>query len=539
MKRLTTILAGLLLFGGLGFAQGINAQVQVTNDYRSGIGELNKLGLAMTVPDTAYRFDYSFDYSVFDSPYLGAYEFSPYSVRITPEPSVRKPSKLYLRAGTGYSFNPLLQAVYTPVSDGSFGLSLYQDLHGYLGDYWQVNDNLRPVRSRYFGADMSENLGAAATWRGRRSVMSLALDYKGVFNRDERLTDFYNAGKFTARIKSNSLDEKRFYYDLALSAQLASDRASAVLEPVDMVQASYGADAVVGPVLNRNFRLLVDVSARHDKYYNIFKTDATWVSAVPKFYFSYGGFDLMAGAALDYCSGLFVHPVAKARLGTRSGVINIEAGLKGGTRLSSFSGLKDAMSRFNASFVSGITTVSVENINLYAGFDGHIGSFFQYALKGGYASVRDELALGLRMSGTTPVAALLPSGYDYAYADLDLSWHSERFDLLADLDFRRNNASLPEQAFSLPMFKGSLGAVYNIRRRIFVGASCEGVTERHTASGFKLPGYADLSVYGEYRLPSGLGFWLRGGNLLNMPLQRIPGYAERGINLSVGISLNL
>ena len=55
----------------------------------------------------------------------------------------------------------------------------------------------------------------------------------------------------------------------------------------------------------------------------------------------------------------------------------------------------------------------------------------------------------------------------------------------------------------------------------------------------KLPGYADLGVYGEYVSPHLLSYWFRVGNLLNMTVQRNPLYAEKGVNFTVGISLSL
>ena len=54
-----------------------------------------------------------------------------------------------------------------------------------------------------------------------------------------------------------------------------------------------------------------------------------------------------------------------------------------------------------------------------------------------------------------------------------------------------------------------------------------------------IPGYADLGVYFEYAPSRILSVWARGGNLLNMTIQRNPIYAEKGINFTVGVCLNL
>ena len=54
-----------------------------------------------------------------------------------------------------------------------------------------------------------------------------------------------------------------------------------------------------------------------------------------------------------------------------------------------------------------------------------------------------------------------------------------------------------------------------------------------------VPGFADLGIYAELSSSRKLSFWLRGGNLLNMTVQRNPLYAEKGVNFTFGICLNL
>ena len=54
-----------------------------------------------------------------------------------------------------------------------------------------------------------------------------------------------------------------------------------------------------------------------------------------------------------------------------------------------------------------------------------------------------------------------------------------------------------------------------------------------------MPGFIDLGVNAEYALSRKLSFWLRGGNLLDMEIQRNLMYAEKGINFTAGICLSL
>ncbi len=85
MRRLI-ISGGLLLTFAVSLtAQKINQSVQVTNDYETRFADFKKSEPDLVLPDSLYAFDYSFDYSVFDSPYKGSYEFTPYNVEIVHE----------------------------------------------------------------------------------------------------------------------------------------------------------------------------------------------------------------------------------------------------------------------------------------------------------------------------------------------------------------------------------------------------------------------------------------------------------------------
>jgi hypothetical protein len=76
-----TIMACVALGAPLA-AQNINQSVQVTNDYVTRFADFQKQGPVLQVPDSLYRFDYDFDYSVFEYRLrTGAYEFSPYASR--------------------------------------------------------------------------------------------------------------------------------------------------------------------------------------------------------------------------------------------------------------------------------------------------------------------------------------------------------------------------------------------------------------------------------------------------------------------------
>ena len=97
---------------------------------------------------------------------------------------------------------------------------------------------------------------------------------------------------------------------------------------------------------------------------------------------------------------------------------------------------------------------------------------------------------------------------------------------------------------------GDVSFEYNWKKRIFAGVDCVFSTGRHGSVWVKIPGapgpeaavipgYADLGVNFKYAFSRDFSVWARGGNLLNMTIQRNPLYAEKGANLTVGICLNL
>ena len=95
-------------------AQNLDPTVVVSRDYEGKLMEVHKPKIEMAVPDSVLRFDLEFDYSVSDSPYKGAYDFTPYVLDMKPSPTYRHNSRLYLNAGAGYQFHPELDLVWSP-----------------------------------------------------------------------------------------------------------------------------------------------------------------------------------------------------------------------------------------------------------------------------------------------------------------------------------------------------------------------------------------------------------------------------------------
>ena len=137
-SRLTLTVLALTACFAAASAQTFNPSVEVTNAYEGKPVDARKQELAMQIPDSLLVFDYDFDYSVFDNPYKGSYEFSPYLINMKPEPVPYAGRNFYLRAGAGYSLHPELALMYSPTATGKWKLDVYDGFQGYLGSYRRI-----------------------------------------------------------------------------------------------------------------------------------------------------------------------------------------------------------------------------------------------------------------------------------------------------------------------------------------------------------------------------------------------------------------
>ena len=116
MKRYIYLASALLMFAVCesASAQELDPTVVVNRAYEGQLVEVNKPSFDMMVPDSVTRFDLDFDYTVFEKPYMGTYEFSPYLLKMQPSSAVQKRRQLYLKAGAGYTLYPTFDLVWSP-----------------------------------------------------------------------------------------------------------------------------------------------------------------------------------------------------------------------------------------------------------------------------------------------------------------------------------------------------------------------------------------------------------------------------------------
>ena len=73
--------------GTLCHAQNLDPTVEVSRAYEGKLLEVHKPVMPMSQPDSVSQFNLKFDYSVFDNPFKGSYEFNPYMLNMRPEPA--------------------------------------------------------------------------------------------------------------------------------------------------------------------------------------------------------------------------------------------------------------------------------------------------------------------------------------------------------------------------------------------------------------------------------------------------------------------
>ena len=525
MKKTALILLSVLCPLSLA-AQSINQSVEVSNDFESVIPEAVKAGVDISVPDSLLTFDYDFDYSVFDSPYKGAYEFSPYTIQIRPESSRYDGRKLYLRAGAGFYLHPELDAVYAVKAEKNSAMSLYAHADGYA----QKKDH-----------DLLSTVGMENRWILKNSVATFGADYKGIYTEDDNGSINLHSAGIKAGIKSLS-SGSYFYYDLNFVYRYANE---GFVQTANQQEHLLRVSGTAGPVIQNKYRFLVDFLVRQSFASGLRESSSTFIRLLPHISFLVGSVNLNAGAKIDYAKDIMFTPSVEATLAL--GLTHtLYAGVKGGTNVMSGYDYKIANHRFNtywmydasADAFSGFGNIQKDKIDIYAGLNGGAGNFFQYKVKGGYA-LREAVPLE-RLSGNAMCYSF--QNYGSFYGSLEATWKNERLSILAKADFLK--AFLAEDAvcFAPAMLKGDFELTYNWDRRIWAGLSLEASSSRQ-AMGMpgveSVPSYLDLGVNAEYKLNSRTGVWMKAGNLLFQKIQRIPTIVEKGPYITLGISLSL
>ena len=542
MRRI--IICAGLLWCAAAFAQNLNPTVEVTNVYAREASGIEKPSQLLSIPDSLTRFNLDFDYAVNETPYQGAYEFTPYLVQ--PRPSARPSAEktLYLRLGAGYTLHPELAVVWTPVKTGKFRLNLFADHYSHIGDYHNIvlstQGVFEPDGTTRKGMELRSRAGADALLNWRSGIFRADVQYNNVSASSGNEGSWaHHILRASSRVQ-NVPGTTRVDYEVGTQAAL-------IWAPVGLQEIHTLTDASLrAQVFRQNFKLGFQAET-------VTQPDGTVGSfqfSVPGFMFSGKRFSLKAGvkaAFLLRSDNSFVpsregylFPDIQASVALAKEYLTLYMTVTGGNELMSYDSYlqKD-------SFIPGAnwyTDVKVQRVLAALGLRGNIGRRFFFDVKGGYTWI-DNMWLWAYNPGSYQPAVSYASPIHSLFTAVDAGWKNEFLSARGYLKYvytfdNDKTATVGVVPFAPAAFSGNAQVFYNWGTRIEAGVTLEGRSYMSSKLG-RLPGYLDLGLQGSMRLTSQMGLWLKLGNLLNQPVQRVPFYAEKGVYFTAGIIFNL
>ena len=538
MRKSIFALAALVLCASL-FAQNINQTVQVTNDYVTRFADFQKQGGVLSVPDSLYRFDYHFDYSVFDTPYKGSYEFSPYQIRVTPQARLYDGNKFFLRAGAGYTMHPQFEAAWQLLEEKDFTIGVFADFGGYSGAFRK-----HASEEVFKGNDLVGHVAINGQAIRPATRLSYQLGYDGIFSNSEQgFRSAFNSGFVTGRIQSRERAENHLFYDFDLRLRHSAETLPESANLYNSHESNLYIGVSTGPVLQEKYKILLDGVFEMEALgviQTMFRngSNVNFARIRPHVDFLFGPVRVDAGVRLDWTEfdnsqqkPFTISPDVTVRMALLDADLDLFAGVSGGQVMEGHFMLKQ-INHFVSRPGAG-ATISREKIRFFGGLEGHWKAGLQYALEGGYVSY-----------GNKPlpfVGRISYVDYKSAYAKMKLGWKSERLALDGALSYAYQ--ILPEgvYAFAPAAFTADVRGTWNWDNKHFLGAFVEAASARKSLiDGTEpMPGYANIGLTGECRFGRNIGVWAEGGNLLGMAIERIPGYVEKGPYFTLGITLIL
>jgi hypothetical protein len=553
MKKVLIISA--LLIGGVASAQNLNPVVEVTNMYAMEASGIEKPEQLLPLPDSVFKFNLDFDYSVKSTPYKGAYEFNPYLVQMRPSARLSGEHTFYLKAGAGYGFHPEVDVVWNPVRKDNFRLNLYATHNSYMGRYRRITIQENVVDwNREMQADRGVNArteaGADFLYAFKGGQFSADLQYRNI-----TATDFYtnsedaglyshHKGQFQARVQSNP--GTRFLYNVG--TRVAYLGYAQVKEFHTVSDASFGIRAG----RNNSFRLNLGLeTVGFDEGESALKLEVA-----PHYAISTKRLNLDLGVKYSYISrsdnayphkGGILFPDVHFSLRLADAIV-LQAAATGGDVLKTYDSLLE-----DNPFLGGFMwsrDVTVNRVHVMAGLRGSAGARFSYDVRVGYKwsdnacgwSFIPYFAEDGNQEATSyymPTMAYVSPLHTY-YAQATLALNLANWDILGHVYYGNTkppvkDTPVAENVFAPAGFMAHGHIFYKWAQRIKVGFTID--ARGKLKAKRPVPGYQDLGFYGEYTFGRKMAVWVKAGNLLNQTIQRTPFYAEQGIYGSVGIKL--
>lgn len=557
-------------------AQNLNPTVEVSRQYRGSLMELDKPSVEMAVPDSVLQFNLQFDYSVFDSPFKGAYEFRPFLMDMDIAPGYVDARKLYLRAGAGYTLHPELDFVWSPVRNDKFRLSLYAQHRSYVGKYRTLGleteggvTGIVPDGSRFSGHDLVTEAGIDGSFDWETGVLDFRTGYYGTALKDTTVSRGYNAFDMNFGIASKQMAGNHFVYDAEAGYRYAEDIFTYTgLQKDRMSEHNLNLDVSLGGAFGSGHSFLLGIGLDYASYGGVFDSDAGNVTLGPRYLYSSGRWNLDIGAKLAFlfrsngpdspfmmnmAKGQIIYPDLNISFAAVKKYLDIYFAAGGGPDINPYSSLLASGRHITPLYniVSGAPLLdnTVERVSLSVGIKGNIASRLRYDLSTGYRNFANAPLATVAAGPDRLYPGIAYDAWQMFFAKLDFAWVSQDVKIDGWLQYQSTDASRRNAAlFAPPALAGKVDFQYNWKERIFFGVGCGFSTARYgslsgmavpEARSLKVPAFADLGISLEYAFTRKFSLWIKGGNMLDMTIQYTPLYSESGIYFTAGICLNL
>ena len=567
MKRPCILIAAALLAVPAFAQSNLNPTIVVTNTYEGSAADIQKPVQTMHVPDSVMKFNLDFDYSVFSTPYRGAYEFKPYLVAMTPRAAAPDGSTLYVRAGAGYALRPEAEVVWTPEIGHGLTLGVHGNLDSFFGNYRTITPKLveqvrrfDPTGEKAPGFDLRGKAGADLTYAANWGETGIGVSYLNQSNRDPlqpaaTQVETFNQLAVNTFARSYNLSDPGWTWRSSLGYRFGGDQLADFLprEHVLLFDGALGLNFENGQTAALDAGVeLARVGAGSFSTGGLLRFKPHYVLRSGDLLLDLG---VLVTAHLRENEGVtdrpwfyertsqVVYPAIHARYALLEDRLTAYADLTGGSRMNTYSSLVEGhhFLRWNYLMQGAGTPLdfSIERFRAAIGLRGQVAERLQLDLSGGYAMWANALLDAYPFNDDYPRVGY--GDYDIAFADLSYAWKSRSVSVDGSLSYKYS-IMRTDRVFAPAPFSGDLRALYDWNGRIRGGITAEFASAREgvydSYSTMRIPGYVDLGLLGDFRVGSKWGVWLKVGNLLNQTIQRHPLYAEDGISVLAGITLN-
>lgn len=518
------------------YSQAINQSVQVTNQYESSFTDFQKQATSMQVHDSLYSFNYHFDYSVFDTPYRGSYEFEPYQVGLKLDTISYAASKFYMRLGAGYVPRPEMYLAWNPIQEAKSGLSIFNSFKSRIAAF--------TFSDGFSDYDFSDNFRLHSRKEFNESRLDFAAAYDGIFSRI-----------FDAPSTFNSLSAKLNYSTDSFFKLFASDIEAQFRYSIDYLPipgsttnlTNFYLKGRLSPIVDRKASFILDYHFETDNLSDSREGISTQVrnyaAVSPKFNLKVGQVEFNLGAKFDCSMSPDFEPLITPAIDIdwdwSAARMHVYMAAIGGQSINSYYNLK-SLNHFytlNPLYIGGNANMMSTRINAYLGMKGFISNHFSYDLKGGY---KDVEGLPLDAMPSTTTASLGFVRASIVYASLTAKYFSDRFDMDACAEYNVfKSKQQPDGVFAPAAIRAELRGRYNWLRRTYLGVSAEFSSARTSLSELypDIPAWCDLGLYAEYYFKPSFAMWLKAANLLCSRIERQPGFVESDPYLTLGLTL--